>query len=77
MEGKGDRFFNEVVAACRAKHLREFMAFQKNWNNEIIVEFFATLCIEERGDTKKNHLITEGRRYEITFEQFARLFGCG
>jgi hypothetical protein len=53
MEGKGDRFFNEVVAACRAKHLREFMAFQKNWNNEIIVEFFATLCIEERGDKKK------------------------
>jgi hypothetical protein len=36
MEGKHDRVFDEVVAACRAKHLREFMAFQKNWNNEII-----------------------------------------
>jgi macrodomain Ter protein organizer (MatP/YcbG family) len=30
MEGKHDMVFDEVVAACRAKHLREFMAFQKN-----------------------------------------------
>jgi hypothetical protein len=33
------------------------------------------LYVEERGDTKKFHWMTEGRRYEITYEQFARLFG--
>jgi hypothetical protein len=49
MEGKGDRIFNEVMSACRAKHLREFMAFQKNWNNDIIAQFFTTLYVEERG----------------------------
>jgi hypothetical protein len=76
MEGKGDIIFNEVVAACRANHLREFMAFQKNWNNEIIAQFFTTLYIEEKGGgIRKFYWMTEGRWYEITFEQFARLFG--
>jgi L-rhamnose mutarotase len=55
MEGKHDRVYDEVVAACRAKHLREFMAFQKNWNNEIIAQFYATLFAEDRGDTRKFH----------------------
>jgi hypothetical protein len=78
MEGKGDKIFNEVVTACRAKHLRDVITFRKNWNNEIIAQFFATLYIEERmGDTRKFHWMTEGRRYVITYEQFARLFGFG
>jgi hypothetical protein len=29
------------------------------------------------GDTRKFHWMTEGRRYEITFEQFARLIRFG
>jgi hypothetical protein len=77
MEGMHDAVFDEVVGACRAKHLRDVMAFQKNWNNEIIAQFYATLYVEERGDTRKFHWMTEGRRYESTFEQFARLFGFG
>jgi hypothetical protein len=75
MEAKHDTIFDEVVAACRAKHLRDVMSFQKNWNNEIIAQFYATLYVEERGDTRMFHWMAEGRRYEITFEQFARLFG--
>jgi hypothetical protein len=77
MENKHDFIFDEVVAACKPKHLREIMVFQKNWNNEIITEFFATLYIKERGDTRKFHWMTEGRWYEITYEHFARLFGFG
>jgi hypothetical protein len=68
MQGKHDAIFDEVVGACRAKQLRDVMAFQKNWNNEIIAQFFVTLYVEERGDTRKFHWMTEGRRYEITFE---------
>jgi hypothetical protein len=30
MEGKHDAIFDELVGACRAKHLRDVMAFQKN-----------------------------------------------
>jgi hypothetical protein len=78
MEGKHDRILDEVVAACRVKHLRDVMPFQKNWNNEIIAQFFATYYVEERGgDTRKFYWMTEGRQYEITFEQFARLFRFG
>jgi hypothetical protein len=77
MEAKHDAIFDEVVAACRAKHLRDVMAFQKNWNKEIIAQLYATLYVEEQGDTRKFHWMTKGRRYEITFEQFARLFGFG
>jgi hypothetical protein len=53
------------------------MSFQKNWNNEIIAQFYATLYVEERGDIRKFHWMTEEKWYEITFEQFARLFGFG
>jgi hypothetical protein len=49
MEEKHDAIFDEVVGACRSKHLRDVMAFQKNWNNEIIAQFYATLYVEEWG----------------------------
>jgi hypothetical protein len=49
MEGKHAKIFDEVGGACRAKHLRDVMAFQKNWNNEVIGQFFATLYVEKRG----------------------------
>jgi hypothetical protein len=75
MEAKHDTIFDEVVTACRAKHLRDAISFQKNRNNEIIAQFYGTLYVEEQGDTRKFHWITEGRQYEITFEQSARLFG--
>jgi hypothetical protein len=74
-EGKHDTIFDEVVAACKAKHLRDIMTFRKNWNNEIIAQFFATLYVEERGDKRKFHWMMKGRWYEITYEHFARLFG--
>jgi hypothetical protein len=61
MKGKSDMIFDEVVTSYRDKHLRDIMPFRKNWNNEIIVQFFATLYIEERGDTRKFHWMTEGR----------------
>jgi hypothetical protein len=77
MENKHGHIFDEVVAACKAKHLREIMAFQKNCYNEIIAQFFATLYVEERGDTRKFHWMAEGRWYEITYEHFARIFGFG
>jgi hypothetical protein len=55
MEGNSDRVFNEVVTTCRAKHLRDIMAFRKNWNNEIIAQLFVTLYVEERG-TQENFI---------------------
>jgi hypothetical protein len=60
MENKNDRIFDDVMVACRANHLRDVMAFKKNWNNEVIAQFFAHLFVEEHGDTSKLHWMTEG-----------------
>jgi hypothetical protein len=55
MENKHDPIFDGVIAACQAKHLREILAFKKDWNNEVIAQFYATVCFEEHEDTKKIH----------------------
>jgi hypothetical protein len=77
MENKHDLIFNDVVTACRAKHLRDVMAFKKNWNNEVIAQFYATLYVEEHGDTSKLHWMTEGQWFEVSYAQFARLLDFG
>jgi Leu/Phe-tRNA-protein transferase len=61
VEAKHDVIFDEVVAACRAKHLRDVMSFQKNWNNEIIAQFYATLYVEERGGHEEVSLDDRGK----------------
>jgi hypothetical protein len=66
MEKKNDRIFDDVVAACRAKHLMDVMA-----------QFFATLFVEEHGDTSKLHWMTKGKWFEVSYAQFARLLGFG
>jgi hypothetical protein len=60
MQNKHDLIFNDVVTSCRAKHLRDVMAFKKNWNNEVIAQFFATLFVKEYGDTSNLHWMSEG-----------------
>jgi hypothetical protein len=58
-----------------AKHLRDVMTFQKNWNNEVIVQFYTTLYVEEHEDIRKFHWMTEGRWFKVTYAQFARFLG--
>jgi hypothetical protein len=53
MENKHDPIFDRVIVACQAKHLRDILAFKKDWNNGVIAQFYATVCFEEHGDTKK------------------------
>jgi hypothetical protein len=37
MENKHDSIFDRVIATCTTKHLRDVLAFKKDWNNEFIV----------------------------------------
>jgi hypothetical protein len=53
------------------------MSLKKNWNNEVIAQFYATLYVEEHGDTRNFHLMTERDWYEVSYAQFARLLGFG
>jgi hypothetical protein len=77
MESKHNPIFDSVIAACTAKHLRDILAFMKNWNNEVIAQFYATVYFEEHGDTRKHHWMTESPWYEVSYAQFARLLGFG
>jgi hypothetical protein len=55
MESKHDPIFDTVIAACKAKHLRDILAFKKNWNNKVIAQFYVTVYFEEHEDTRKLH----------------------
>jgi hypothetical protein len=48
------------------------MAFKKNWNNEVIAQFFGTLFVEDHGGTRKLHWMTEGSWFEVSYAQFVR-----
>jgi hypothetical protein len=41
----------------------------------VIDQFYATVCFEEHGDTRKLHWLTESQWYEVSYSHFARLFG--
>jgi hypothetical protein len=75
MESKHDPIFDSVIIACKTKHLRDVLNFKKNWNNEVIAQFYAIVYFEEHGDTRKLHWMTEGQWYEVCYAQFARLLG--
>jgi hypothetical protein len=77
LENKHDPIFDGVIAACQANHLRDILAFKKDWNNKVISQFYATVCFEEHGDTRKLHWINESQWYEMSYSYFARLFGFG
>jgi hypothetical protein len=53
LENMHDSIFDGVIAACQAKHLRDILAFKKDWNSEVIAQFYATVCFEEHRDTRK------------------------
>uniref|UniRef100_UPI003D14578F hypothetical protein n=1 Tax=Sulfurimonas sp. TaxID=2022749 RepID=UPI003D14578F len=59
------------------KHLREILAFKKDWNNKVIAQFYATVCFEEHADTRKIHFMIKSQWYEVSYSLFARLFGFG
>jgi hypothetical protein len=61
MENKHDPIFDRVIAVYTTKHLRYILAFNKNWNNELIVQFYATVYFEEHGDIRKLYCMTEGQ----------------
>jgi hypothetical protein len=67
MENKLDPIFDRVIAACQAKHLRDILTFKKDWNNEIVAQFHATICFEEHEDTRKLHWMIESQWYEVSY----------
>lgn len=73
MTSKNDSIFNEVIHAYEAKNVRGVMSFQKDWNNEVIAQFYATLYVEEHEEVRKLYWMTKG----LWYAHFARLLGFG
>jgi hypothetical protein len=55
MESKHDPVFDRVIAACKGKHLRDILAFKKDWNNEVIAQFYALYTLRSMG-TQENYI---------------------
>jgi len=77
LERMGDPIFNEIISACKAKHIYKIMAFQYDWNIEVIAQFYATCHFETHDDMRWVHWMTEGKWYKINYAEFAVMFGFG
>ena len=53
------------------------MAFQYDWNIEVIAQFYTTCYFETRDDMRWVHWMTEGKWYKINYVDFAAMFGFG
>jgi hypothetical protein len=77
MENKHDPIFDRVIVGYTVNHLRDILAFKKDWNNEVIAQFYATVYFEEHGGTRKLYWMIEGQWYGVSYAQFARLLVFG
>jgi hypothetical protein len=57
--------------------LSGLMELHRHWNNEVIMQFYASYFHEtdSESDTDVIHWTTEGRHYKVDFVTFARLLG--
>ena len=43
MERANDPLFQEIMSECENKNIKALMGFQKDWNKELIAQFYATM----------------------------------
>ena len=71
MEKKKSAVFTEVIEACKHHGIYNIMAFEKPWNQEVILQFYSTVYFDQEND--KMEWMTNGKRYTITLDRFATL----
>jgi len=52
MERANDPLFQEIMSECENKNIKALMGFQKDWNKEVIAEFYATVYFGYLGDER-------------------------
>ena len=75
MEKTNDPLFQQIIDACESKHVNDLMGFQKDWNKELIAQFYATVHFGYLKDDRAMFWMTEGNYYRVTFAQFIRVLG--
>ena len=63
------------MSECENKNIKALMGFQKDWNKEVIAEFYATVYFGYLGDERAIFWMTEGSYYKAKFTQFIRVLG--
>lgn len=63
-----------VVEIIEAKGLKGVMEFQQDWNEEAILQFYAT-CFFAKDKARTVHWMTGGEHLSCTFARFAELLG--
>ena len=63
MEKANDPLFQEIIDACESKHVKDLMGFQKDWNKEVIAQFYATVHFGYLKDDRAMFWMTEGNYY--------------
>ena len=38
-----DPLFQHIIDACESKNVKDLMGFQKDWNKELIAQFYTTV----------------------------------
>jgi hypothetical protein len=77
MAEQQDSIFNQLIVACEIHQIKRIMGFHYDWNLEVIAQFYAILFIEEEGNVRAMHWITEGEWYHLTYDEFATRFSFG
>ena len=72
-----DQEIRQMVEDLRNMGLSGLMELHRHWNNEVIMQFYASYFHEtdSESDTDVIHWTTEGRHYKVDFVTFARLLG--
>ncbi|KAK3146551.1 hypothetical protein QOZ80_3BG0267940 [Eleusine coracana subsp. coracana] len=68
MEDKNESTFNEIVGACKARHVYDLIGFNYDWNEEVICQFYSTLYVDGRGYV---HWMTQGVQYVVSPSRLA------
>lgn len=75
VEKTNDPLFQRIIDACESKHVKDLMGFQKDWNKELIAQFYATVHFGYLKNERAMFWMTEGNYYRVTFAQFVRVLG--
>ncbi|RLM77883.1 hypothetical protein C2845_PM12G07230 [Panicum miliaceum] len=63
----------EVEDACRRMNLSSIMSFNCDWNEEVVAQFYATLCVNRI--TKTFHWTIQGKPFSVGYADFANILG--
>ena len=70
-----DPMLNQVIKTCKAKNVYNILSLHKDWNTELIAQFYSTLWREGEGKDAIMHWMLEGKRFQVSYRRFTQILG--